>query len=41
MRVYALCASPRKRRNSDQMLDASMEGVRLAVPEAEVEKVYL
>ena len=41
MKVYALCASPRKRRNSDQMLDAFTEGLRLAVPGAEVEKVYL
>ena len=41
MKIYALCASPRKRWNSDQLLDAFVEGVREQAPEAEVEKVYL
>ncbi|MDO4538302.1 MAG: flavodoxin family protein [Coriobacteriales bacterium] len=41
MKIYALCASPRKRWNSDQMLDAFVEGVCEQAPEAEVEKFYL
>lgn len=41
MRIYALCASPRKRWNSDQLLDAFVGGIREAAPEAEVSKVYL
>ena len=41
MKIYALCASPRKKCNDDQMLDAFVEGVREEAPEAEVEKVYL
>ena len=41
MKIYALCASPRKRWNSDQLLDAFVEGVCEQAPEAEVEKVYL
>ena len=41
MKVVAVNASPRKGWNSDQMLDAFIEGVQQRCPTAEVEKVQL
>lgn len=41
MKIYAVCGSPRKRWNDDQLLDAFVEGVHEAAPDTEVEKVHI
>lgn len=38
MKIYALNASPRKGWNSDEMLNAFIDGVREADPDIEIEK---
>lgn len=41
MKIYALNASPRKGWNSDEMLNAFIDGVHEAAPEIEIEKVNI
>ena len=41
MKIYAFNGSPRKNRNTAQLLQAFVDGVKEAAPEAEVEYVDL
>lgn len=41
MKVVAVNGGPRKGKNTDQMLDAFLEGVKVANPEAEIETICL
>ena len=40
-KVYAINGSPRKNRNTAQMLDKALEGVKAEFPDAEVERINL
>ena len=41
MKIVAVNGGPRKGKNTDQMLDAFLEGVKEACPEAEVQVIRL
>ena len=41
MKIVAVNGDPRKGKNTDQMLEAFLEGIREANPEAEVEIIRL
>ena len=41
MKIVAVNGGPRKGKNTDQMLDAFIEGVKSAAPDAEVEVIRL
>lgn len=41
MKFYAINGSPRKNRNTAQLLDKSLEGIKDIIPDAEVERVNL
>lgn len=38
---YALNGSPRKKHNTDQLLDAALEGVKNIIPDAKVKKIHV
>ena len=40
MKFYVLCGSPRKRHNTDELLDAAIRGIKEELPGAEIEKIY-
>lgn len=41
MKFYLLCGSPRKGHNTDQLLDAAIEGIKERIPDVEIEKIYI
>ena len=41
MKFYAINGSPRKNKNTAQLLDKSLEGIKSVIPEAEVERINL
>lgn len=41
MKFYALCGSPRKGHNTEELLDAAIKGITEEIPDAEIEKIYV
>ena len=41
MKFYAINGSPRKNKNTAQLLDKSLEGIKSVIPDAEVERINL
>ena len=41
MKVFALCGSPRKGHNTDQLLDKALAGVECVYPKIKIEKIHI